>query len=158
MSIISTLLVVFFVSSGPVFAAPLDTDNNRLNSGSSTSAPICGDNSNCGAGDPANGQKESERLTEVGNGCANKTKKDCLENNPIVKYLNIIVDVLAAGVGVVVVGVIILGGIQYSLAGDNPSALTAARQRMMNGLIALLVYAFIFSFLQWIVPGGVFNS
>lgn len=122
------------------------------------SGQICGDNSNCGAGDAASGQKTSERLTELGNHCANTTKKSCLQNNPIVKYLNIIVDVLSAGVGIVVIGLIILGGIQYSLAGDNSSAITAAKQRMINGLIALLLYAFIFSFLQWIVPGGVFNS
>lgn len=81
-----------------------------------------------------------------------------LENNPIVKDINLIVNILSVGVGVIVVTLIIIGGIQYSIAGDNPQALTAAKQRITNALIALFAYLFIFAFLQWLVPGGVFSS
>lgn len=77
-------------------------------------------------------------------------------DNPIVKDLNQAVNFLAALVGVVVVGTIILGGIQYTMAGDNPSALGAAKQRIINGLIALLAFLFMYAFLQWLVPGGAF--
>jgi hypothetical protein len=78
------------------------------------------------------------------------------KNNPIVKDLNQAVNFLSAAVGVVVVGTIILGGIQYTMAGDNPQALGAAKQRIINGLIALLAFLFMYAFLQWLVPGGVF--
>jgi hypothetical protein len=60
------------------------------------------------------------------------------------------------GVGVVVVGVIILGGIQYTMAGDNPQAVTAAKQRIINGLIALAAFLLMFAFLEWLIPGGIF--
>jgi hypothetical protein len=79
------------------------------------------------------------------------------KSNPIIKDIQSIVDFLSAGVGIIVVGVIIAGGIQYSLGGDNPQALTAAKQRIMNGLIALVAFILTFAFLQWLIPGGVFG-
>jgi hypothetical protein len=80
-----------------------------------------------------------------------------LNNNPIVKDINMIVNFLTAGVGIVVVIVIVVGGIQYVMAGDNASAVTAAKERIMNGLLALAVFIFMAAFLQWLVPGGVFR-
>jgi hypothetical protein len=81
-----------------------------------------------------------------------------ISNNPIVKkVLDPLVAVLSAGVGIVVVGVIIVGGIQYMLAGDNATAVAAAKKRIINGLIALAVFMLMFVFLQWIIPGGVFK-
>lgn len=81
----------------------------------------------------------------------------CVKSNPIIKDLNAIVGVLSGVVGVVVVGVIILGGIQYSMAGDKAEAVSAAKKRIINGLIALLAFMFIFAFLQWLIPGGIFK-
>jgi hypothetical protein len=78
----------------------------------------------------------------------------CLVGNPIVKDLNIIVDFLSIGV----IGSIILGGIQYAMAGDSPEAVNKAKQRITNASIALLAYMFVFAFLQWLIPGGIFNS
>lgn len=77
-------------------------------------------------------------------------------NNPIVKDINIFINFLAGLVGIVVVGAIILGGIQYTMAGDNPQAVSAAKKRITDGLIALVAFAFTYAFLQWLVPGGVF--
>lgn len=97
--------------------------------------------------------------SSIGDNCA-QFKNDptkCLNNsNPIVRNLNNIVNVLAGLVGVVVVGTIILGGVQYAMAGDKAEAVSAAKQRIINGLIALFAFIFIFAFLQWLVPGGVF--
>jgi hypothetical protein len=81
----------------------------------------------------------------------------CIDNNQITKDINLVVNFLSAGVGIIVIGVIILGGIQYSLAGDNSTATGAAKQRIINGLIALFVFIFAFTFLQWLIPGGVFK-
>ena len=83
--------------------------------------------------------------------------KDCLKNNLIIKRLQQIIDFLSAGVGIVVVATIIVGGIKYSIAGDSPQKLTAAKQRISNGLIALLTFMFIFGFVQWLIPGGIFS-
>ena len=80
--------------------------------------------------------------------------RKCLKNNQIVKDLNLVVNFLSAGVGIIVIGVIILGGIQYSLAGDNATATGVAKKRITDGLIALAAFIFAFAFLQWLIPGG----
>lgn len=82
---------------------------------------------------------------------------NCVQSTPIWHDVNLLVNTLSAGVGIVVTGVILVGGIQYIMAGDNPNALQAARQRISNGLIALFVFLFIFAFLQWLIPGGIFK-
>ena len=82
----------------------------------------------------------------------------CLKNDPIVGDLQKIVDVLSAGVGIAVTGVIILGGVQYSMAGDKAEAVTAAKKRIYNGLIALVAFLFLAAFLQWLIPGGAFSG
>src|SRR5438046_3130729 len=54
--------------------------------------------------------------------CANtpdaQAVQDCVKSDPIVKDIQTIVNFLSAVVGVVVVIMVIVGGIQYSIAGD----------------------------------------
>lgn len=85
------------------------------------------------------------------------TSGQSLKENPIVKQLNNIVKFLSAGVAIVVIGMIIVGGIQYAIAGDNPTAVSAAKKRITDALLAFVVFLFTFAFLQWLIPGGIFN-
>ena len=99
---------------------------------------------------------------QLGNGCINAdgtklSQRDCLAKNPIVKDLNLFVTVLSAGVGIVVVAMIILGGIQYSLAGGSPDKVKEARKRILNALLAMVAFVLTFTFLQWLIPGGIFS-
>lgn len=108
--------------------------------------------SDCSVGvDP----KDPTQCAPLGNGCNGNSAQTCLKNNKIVKDINTIVNFLAALIGIVVIGVIILGGVQYTLAGDNATATGAAKQRIINGLIALVAFIFTFAFLQWLIPGGI---
>lgn len=79
------------------------------------------------------------------------------DSNCIVKDILIFINVLSVGVGVVVVIMIIWGGIQYTASRANPQSVQAAKSRIINALFALVAYLFIYAFLQWIVPGGIFN-
>ena len=83
--------------------------------------------------------------------------KNCVTQTPIVKDIQSIVNFLSIGVGIIVIAMIITGGIQYSIAGDNPDATSKAKARITNALFALFAYLFIFAFLQWIIPGGLFG-
>lgn len=74
----------------------------------------------------------------------------------ILKYLQIIINILSGLVGIVVVVAIISGGIQYSMGGDDPQKIQAARSRITNALMALILFTFMYAFLQWLVPGGIF--
>ena len=77
------------------------------------------------------------------------------DNCGIIAYLVDFIRVLTGLVGVVIIIMIIIGGIQYSAAGNNPQSVLAARKKIANALLALLVYMFAFAFLQWVIPGGV---
>lgn len=66
------------------------------------------------------------------------------------------INFLSALVGIAVVGSIVLGGIQYTTAGADPQKVSGAKNRIFNALIALFAYLFIYAFLQWLVPGGLF--
>lgn len=79
---------------------------------------------------------------------------DCVNTNPIIKDLNIIINVVAGLVGVVVIGLVIVGGIQYSLAGGKQEAVSAARKRVANAIVAFFFFLFIYGILQWLIPGG----
>lgn len=77
-------------------------------------------------------------------------------NCDIIRYLIDIINVLSGLVGIIVIIMIIIGGIQYTSAGDNPEKIQAAKGKIANALVALLVFIFMFAFLQWVVPGGIF--
>lgn len=77
-------------------------------------------------------------------------------DNPILSYLAGIINFLALGVPVVVVAAIIVGGIQYITAGGVPQKLEAARKRIINALIALVTFIFLYAILRWLVPGDIF--
>ena len=72
------------------------------------------------------------------------------------KYINPFILLLTAVVGVLAVISIIVAGIQYSSAGDDPSAVNRAKNRIFQTVIGLLAYLFLFAFLNYIVPGGLF--
>ena len=93
--------------------------------------------------------------------CNNTTSQaaleNCIKNNKIIKDLNYIINFLSAGVAVVIVAMIIIGGIQYMTADPSAQSVQAAKARITNALLALIVFIFTFAFLQWLVPGGIFG-
>ncbi len=97
----------------------------------------------------------ADRETVVHCGEHGETTAECLAANPLVKMLNNIVSFVSAGVGVIVVIMVIIGGIQYVTAGNNPQAVAAAKKRIYNALIALVAFLLIFSFMNWLIPGGI---
>jgi hypothetical protein len=78
------------------------------------------------------------------------------DNCGIVAFILVIINVLSGLVGVVIVLVIIVGGIQYSMAAGDPGKVAEARKRILNAVIALVLFIFSFSILQYLVPGGLF--
>lgn len=88
------------------------------------------------------------------NGVPTSFDVDCGDDNPIYGYLTEIINFLSAGVGIVVIIMIALGGIQYMSAGGNPQATQAAVHRIVNAILAMVVFIFIWAFLNWLVPGG----
>lgn len=72
----------------------------------------------------------------------------------ILNYLKAFLKFALAGVGAVIVLMIILAGIQYITAAGDPTNIKAAKDRLMNAIIALFLYIFAFAILSFLVPGG----
>lgn len=77
-------------------------------------------------------------------------------NCRIVHWVVVFINVLSAMVGITVVIMVIIGGIQYSAAGDDPQKVQEAKKKISNALLALVAFIFMYAFLQWVVPGGLF--
>jgi len=84
---------------------------------------------------------------------AGSAGKQC--RNLYAKYLNPLVKLLSAVVGVLVVLMVIMGGVQYSAAGSDPQKVAEAKKKITNALLGLAAYIFLFAFLNWLVPGGI---
>jgi hypothetical protein len=79
-----------------------------------------------------------------------------IANNVIVtNYIDPAIKFLSVGVGVVVLAMIIVGAIQYTTSGGNPQAVADGRKKIMNAILALVIYAFLFAFLNFLIPGGI---
>ena len=66
------------------------------------------------------------------------------------------INLVSGLVGIIVVISVITGGIQYSLAGGDSQKVQAAKKRILTAVSALLAFFFVYAFLQYLVPGGVF--
>lgn len=73
----------------------------------------------------------------------------------ITKYVDPAITTVSAIVGIAVTISIITGGIQYATSADNPQKVSAAKQRIVTAIFVLLGYFLLFSFLNYIVPGGI---
>lgn len=78
--------------------------------------------------------------------------RNCI--TPIIKK---VARALVIGFGVIVAIMMIVGGIQYMAARENPQEVQSAKSKIYNAVIAIFVYIFIFAFMQWLIPGGLFS-
>jgi len=77
--------------------------------------------------------------------------------NPITDLLFAIIRLLSDGVGIIVVGSIVVGGIQYTTSRGDPNATAAAIGRIRASLIALLIFIFAYAILNYVIPNGFFS-
>ena len=106
----------------------------------------------CALPDGTEGVYQSDGKTCCPKGTTDDTS--CL----FAKYINPAVQLLSALVGVAVVSSIIYGGIEYIMSEGDPQKSAAGKEHITNGLIGLAAFILLYSFLQFIIPGGVFNG
>lgn len=128
------------------------------NGGSTTTTP--GDGGSTTTTPADSGNEEADRAGTISNADRDRYRNcngaACLNDNPIIIWTKRIINFLAAGVGIVTTIMIIIGGIQYASAGPNPQAVASAKKKIVNAIIALLAYFFLYGFMQWLIPGGLF--
>lgn len=88
------------------------------------------------------------------NGTAPNTS---VEQSGVWGLLLMVINILTAGVGILAVAGIIYGSVMYASAGGNPENVKKARGIITNVVIGIIAYAFMFTILNFITPGGLFN-
>lgn len=66
------------------------------------------------------------------------------------------VNILTAGVGVAAVAGIVIGSVMYMTAGGSPERIKKANIFLSNVILGIIVYAVMYAFLNYIIPGGLF--
>lgn len=111
-------------------------------------------------GDTAGNGAAGENTTSSGGSIAPtpQLSNDCrdLSDCKMLGLLRDFINIMSAVVGIVIVIMFAVRGMQYMTARDNAQQVTQAKEQFFWLVIALVVYLFSFSFLQWLVPGGIF--
>ncbi len=69
--------------------------------------------------------------------------------------LRLVLNILVYGIGVAATIGVVIAGIQYLTARDNPGQVAAAKTRLFNVALGLVAWAVMFAVLNWLIPGGV---
>jgi hypothetical protein len=76
--------------------------------------------------------------------------------NPIFDFLFTALRFATVGIGVVMIGSMIVVGLQYTYARGDPNTTAQAKTHLFYIVVALLIYIFAFAILSYLVPGGIF--
>jgi hypothetical protein len=71
----------------------------------------------------------------------------------IIDFFLSIVRFLGVMVGLVVILMIIIGGIQYITSNGDPNGVKAAKGRITGAITALVLYLLMFGILHYLIPG-----
>jgi hypothetical protein len=141
--VVLTLLGASFLPAAPVYACK---QNQQFNSATGKCDDKCAD-----------GQIYTSIALNGNNHCVDNSQGNSTDitKNPIYGFLIIAIKFLSAGVGIAVVGGIVWGGILYASSTDNASQKQRAVSVIINALIGLLLYVFMFAIINYLIPGGI---
>ena len=120
-----------------------------------------GTSDNTGGGSSPNDATRAEHSKCVSTSIIGEGGQYCDENGDgsgVYKLLNIVVNVLTMGVGVLGVLGITIAGIQYATSGGNEQQMAKAKKRILEVVLGLVVFGVMWAVLQFIIPGGVFGN
>ena len=73
------------------------------------------------------------------------------------KLLIWVLNILISHAGLVAVGAVIFAGILYSSAQGSSEQVAKAKKIILNTVIGVVAFSFMYLGLNWLIPGGVFN-
>ncbi len=114
-------------------------------------APIAVQAASCGV--DGNGKAIKTSLLNC-----NATGEEGVKGTGLWAILLIAVNILTAGVGVLALAGIVYGAILYTSAGGNAEQVKKAMGVFTNVVIGVVAFGAMFALLNFLVPGGVFNS
>lgn len=129
---VATLFAAFMLSMTPVYADCVETS-------------VLG-----GKKCAVFGSGKDERLVENASGTISCSCDDG-GGSSVTDILNLVVDILTIGIGILgVIGITIVG-IQYLTAGGSEEKTRKAKRRMFEIIIGLVAYALIYAALNWLM-------
>lgn len=90
-------------------------------------------------------------------GCGDGLETAIIPCNGIWGLVELVINILTAGVGLVAIGGIMYGGFLYATAGDKSDQVTKGVHTIVNVVIGVVAYFLLYGFLQFLIPGGVFS-
>lgn len=78
------------------------------------------------------------------------------EQTPLMRRISTYFQWVSLGLGLIAVFFLTIAGIQYSASQDNPQAVAAAKTRIVNVVIGIVIYFLMYAAIQWLIPGGAF--
>lgn len=79
-----------------------------------------------------------------------------VEDSCVWSLLHTAINIMTAGIGLLAVAGIVYASILYTSSGSSPDQAKQAIKIIQNVVIGLVAYLFMYSFLNYIIPGGVF--
>lgn len=73
----------------------------------------------------------------------------------IADILNLILNILTVGASILATGSIAFAGFLYATAANNSSQVQKAKTMIFNTVIGIIAYIFMWTILEWLIPGGV---
>jgi hypothetical protein len=75
----------------------------------------------------------------------------------IQEYVTPTINLLAATFGLIAVISLISGGINYTTSEGDPQKVSKAKTRIRNTIFSILCFMFLYAFLNFLIPGGIFQ-
>jgi heme A synthase len=147
---VAVVIGILFASSATILVAAATTaptDGPQVKTGDTQTT-----NHQCGSGD--NAVYTSIDIGCYGASCHTSNPKGC---NALTDATFAIIRFLSVGIGIIVVASMVWAGIQYTTSRGDPAAVSQAKQRIVNNVIALLVYIFAYAILNYVIPQGFLN-
>ncbi|NTW61883.1 hypothetical protein HGB25_00485 [Candidatus Saccharibacteria bacterium] len=80
-----------------------------------------------------------------------------VEDSGIWGLLLVVINIFTVGIGVAAIGGVLYGAFVYTTSSGSPDKAKQAKVIIANTVVGLVVYALLYSFLNYIVPGGLFK-
>lgn len=87
-----------------------------------------------------------------------QTGGDTPEETGLWGVLILTINILTVGVGVLAVAGFVYGGFLYITSGGSPEMVKKARTVFTNVVIGVIAFGLMFTLLNFVVPGGIFNT
>lgn len=106
------------------------------------------------AADPSYAQKKCGDVDTALISCSG-VDDSSVEKSGVWFLLNIVLNIMAVGVGVAAIGGLVFAAILYASAADNQEQVKKAKDIITNVVIGIVLFAVMFIAVNYLVPGGI---